>query len=447
MKRVKRWWPVLLVIILLLVGGCAAPGTPDGDVLHPDDDASPSDDDAPPPADTTPGGAVTPLVKPELAYLSGRDVWLLSPDGEQTRLTGWGDVEYFEWSPDGTRLACFRQAVAGMDSADLWVIHANGSGGFLLDSGVLYTNFAVTGAGFWHPNSRSLAYGLADQSTMRLKTLTGVVHDLAVSGHLSGGPWWHPGGEIIAYAVSGEPAQLVLRGRNDDFSRSLPFVANQRWFADGSGMVMAMYQVEEISGYPFFSELAVVNKKGEDYRVLYPAPAGGWAPLLKVSPVSRSVALGDYTTLHLVDGRTGVTSVLTGQDVMITYSEFSYPVRFAWSPGGDSLAALLYTQVAELGDGFIEGFWNLAVIDIPSGSMRTVWERAYEIGAGDFVQDVLPMNGWMELLTWSPDGKEILVLQSRAEGGFAIGRVGLDPPGAPGLYLENASYPSYRPKR
>jgi Tol biopolymer transport system component len=383
----------------------------------------------------------------ELAFLSARDLWLASPERERTRLTAWGDVEYFEWSPDGHKLACFRQPVAGMDTADLWVISADGSGAVLIESGIYFSNFAVTGASLWHPNSSELAYGLGDGRTLRLKSLAGAVRDLAAGGYISGGPWWHPGGKTIAYTALEETAQLVLRGRNDEFIVNLPFIAGQGWFPDGSGMVVARCQIEELSGYLFFKELAAVNEKGEDYRVLYTGPAGGSAPLLGVSPAGKAVALGSYDSLRLVDGLTGAVSVLAGQDVMITYSEFSYPVRFAWSPGGDRLAALLYTQGLELGDGYIEGFWDLAVINISSGGTRTAWEKVYRIGAGQSVFEVLPMDGWMEPLTWSPDGREILVLQPGAGGGFDLWRVDAVHGGAPELYLENARHPAYRPGR
>lgn len=395
---------------------------------------------------TPPAGDEESVTEPDgpagvsLAYLSGGDIWLLTPAEEQVKLTDYGDVEYFEWSPDGERIAYYR-------SGELRVINADGSGEMLVDSAVLLFNFPVVGGGYWHPGSSELAYGLQDSPVIRIKSLTGVTEDHPLSGgSLANGIWWHPHKEIMAYVTLQyigmyNENQVTLQSRSGGSTWSMPYSLNPRWWLDGARLALVQYNIDDESGYYFCEALAYVNELGEDYTAVLSAAANDRFPLIGISASGSCLALADIDELLLFNPA-GDASVLFEQDVMTTYSEFSYPIRFAWPGACERIAALLYTQTAEVPGG-VKGYWDLVFTDLKTGESGTLWEKVYFIDPAS-ADGAIPMRG-VQPLFWSPDGTQLLVLQDRAGGGYDIWRVDPESGEPPYLYLKNTVHAAYQP--
>ncbi|MEW5784682.1 MAG: hypothetical protein AB1767_06360 [Bacillota bacterium] len=422
---------LLLIFVLILVTGCAEP------VAHEDVDR---------PDDHAPDGTGSPdLAVGELAYLSEGDLWLLSGE-DRNRLTDSGDVCFFQWSPDGSKLAYIRAAESWPETGSIWLMDADGSAVLLVEETVPLLDYLAGSAGLWLPNSNELAYAQREPDRLRIvNALTGDRRDLDLNGELVRAPRWHPDGELTA-AVTAEQVygstfyHVTILDRTGTFRRMLTENNAACWWRGGENLVLAGYGIWEISGFYYFTELAEVDARGERYRVLYDGELWNLYPFMEASPSGDYLAVSAYNALILVQPHEAA-ALLLEQDVMTTYSEFSYPLLFTWARTGNRIAALVYTETGELSGGRVEGYWDLVLVDAATGDTVVLWERIYSVGE---TEDAVPMRVFRPI-TWSPGDESLLLQVDRAGGGYDILLLDLESPETPRLLVENACQPVFRP--
>jgi Tol biopolymer transport system component len=170
-----------------------------------------------------------------IAFLNGDDIYLVNPDGtNRRRVTSkmWDRLLQIQWSPDGSRIA-FQTSSSTGESADIWVVGADGSGQTHLLSHA--TNPV------WSPDGHQIAF-----NSYRDPGRSGInILDLAGGGltlfaaDATGTPAWSPDGGRIAFSSGTETtSQIEIMNRDGTGRATLmsgtggisPYVA---WSPDG----------------------------------------------------------------------------------------------------------------------------------------------------------------------------------------------------------------------
>jgi Tol biopolymer transport system component len=238
-----------------------------------------------------------------------------------------------QWSPDGKRIA-FTRHEAG--SGRIYVMAANGNGQRRIASGH---------SPRWSPDGQRLVFmgfiGFSGPPSMQAgRIMTAEVNGSGKRAIARGNhPTWAPDGERIAFVRS----SFIPAGRDWEVRESLLFTAR----ADGSDVREVLRASEAIWEGEIGSEL--------------------WEP--RWSPDGRTIAVGGYFGLRLVDVSTGtVGGRLIPGDVS----------TFEWSPRGNRIA---YAEDGAVG-----------VVDVRTGTNRTLAR----------------FRGWHNSsVSWSPDGRQI----------------------------------------
>lgn len=428
-------WVVLAVALLVfcLPAGCGSRES--GESSPGEISPSPSPHETPePPAEPSP--SPDPLPAGCLAFLRRGDLWALTPGGEEIRLTAHGLIHRFLWSPRGDRIACF--AEGPQHSGQL----------LLVDPGAPGAEPAVFDTGWilfeWSPDGSRLACGLSAEPLIRIYPVDGGAPlELRTPGAVGDAPQWHPGADLLAYTVTfpGGKPEVILQEAGGAVRARIPGAMAPCWYDGGRRLAVIRVEVSAISDYWFYVETGSVDDRGGDYRVLSNRPVRG-IPLRKLSPDGRTLVLADYTSLFARDLHGEREALLLEQDLFMTFSEFSYPVYCAWNPDSRRLVALRYTHTAEIewtGTVGVEGYWDLVTVDWDNGEVALLWPEVYHVGAGD----APPLHIWDPLL-WAPQPWEVLLPVLRPEGGYDLWSVPAGG-GPPRLLLEDAAYPALRP--
>jgi Tol biopolymer transport system component len=139
---------------------------------------------------------------------------LIPADGSRPRRLGQGSPFYFDWSPDGARMAWHR------DNASVEL--ANPATGRVSET--VAARSGALGAPAWSPDGTALAYGVPEDSgdSTALVVQTGDAERVLVSG-LEGAInfAWAPDGEALAYTEEDGPLVIIDAMSGEEESRTM----------------------------------------------------------------------------------------------------------------------------------------------------------------------------------------------------------------------------------
>jgi TolB protein len=271
-----------------------------------------------------------------IAFQRDSDVWIVSPDGSETRLVARG-ASGAVWSPDGRRIAFARRDGS---EAGIYVINVDGRGERRLTRERSGTTVGVTS---WSPNGRMIAFYRqysrpgscgkagdfyvmnANGSNVRRLTRHG-------RAHYWGAPW-SPNSRRIAIvschqSPRGDPEIYILDvdGSGERrLTRRPGWDVPQGWSHDGRNLLVSGQR-----GGP--SDLYLISTDGRRRRNLTRSPddeVGGAA----WSPDERRIAfvrVGGHGTIHVMN-----TDGSRQRDLKVLTVPDTAP---AWSPDGRQLA-------------------------------------------------------------------------------------------------------------
>lgn len=183
----------------------------------------------------------------KIVFVRDGNIFTINTDGSSRKqLTTDGRCSWPKWSPDGKKIS-FTRSSALMESPDLYVINANGSGEIKLAKGVVRTE--------WSPDGSKIAF---------------------VRGRSDGGNT----AKIYLISASGGDERMLPPGESGDAN-------GPAWSLDGKSIVFSSFD-----GYKK-GEIYVVSSDGTGLRKLTTekgAQIGKWQYLPKWSPDGKKIA-------------------------------------------------------------------------------------------------------------------------------------------------------------
>ena len=318
----------------------------------------------------------------EIVYGSAGDLYVGDPVTGASRLLIDGPEADSapSWSPDGTRVAFFRNAGCCPRTVDIFVVNADGSG---LDKVTTEPISFDAPYANWAPDSRHLAVVSGAEGAGGLELLDVEGREaplrLAPDMEMDRVAFRPPNGQEIAFRaiVNGKYGVYVMNADGTDVRTLLKpnvslemgnHAANMVYSADGERLFYQSYTPADDGRTEGCCQLWVVNADGSDARPFETVDPAAWSGVPAVSPDGRWVSYwavgGDLSTQQVrlapSDGRGSV--VATGPEM----TDF-YP--WLWAP--DSSKILMKPE-----DGSTTAAY---LIDPAGGSWSTV---PFESGSG-----------------------------------------------------------------
>lgn len=286
----------------------------------------------------------------------GDDLALMNPDGTGKRIISNPNdaVADYVWSPDGSRLLVWYNAINNVGRGGWFVINADGTGEVSLGIDMYAADWSPDGTRVAFRNR--IAFGESDIYTIKADGTDQRRLSSAAGDDLN--PHWSPDGRQLLYyhpVASGANELWVVAADSSDrrkISVPLQIMQNPRWTADGKGIVMD-------NGTGVF----LVSADGKNFRSLTSncTAAGTCTGIFShvgvtVDPTGARVAfnsVGRGVGYALVNGG--------GSDVFTIGSGPSGGISSLanWSP--DGLSTIFYTH-----DGMFGGTYGLAILG-PTG--------------------------------------------------------------------------------
>lgn len=341
----------------------------------------------------------------------GGDIWLVDEQGAQVRLTSYGDVSDFTWSPDGQHILFTRY-----NNSNLWLVE--------LSTKTIQSFSAYHSPGHWHPGGDKIAY-VSEPGVITIIGLDGTEHQIELDHALE--PKWHPGGELLAVRLT-DQGYVFLNAEGQEVFR-LADAMSIYWLEDGLVYLRFSLEAPPYSQpddpyyYQQSTNLVHVDMEGNIIKEIPYRQEN-----VTASPSARHITFTDEKTLSLWDLETGRVSILLEQDVVDTGSDYWETIPLLWSPAEDVLACFRYTAYGDDRDGYLD----LVLIDVVSGEPSVLWPEIYL-----FNWDEHPPYYSRRLpALWSPDGKHLIVAHNYnySEGVYDLYRVDVET-GARELWL------------
>ena len=387
---IKRYLPLLAILTSLLLvvtmAGCRrdnVPLDPDPPPVtdptpplpsEPDDDNGDTIDEAP----TLIADRDWAFIRPQNMFMG--DIWFRDVQGAVSRLTSFGDIIDFFWSPDGSQIAFLRTYDWQKQSVSIWIMDADGSDARAIDdlAHVKMRNTNLDGY-LWSPEGSKIAY-FRDEHLLIHDVSTGNSKAIYIEGGYANGPWWHPDGRYLAltgdmsqpgiYVVDIESGEIVL----------LPNTASPLWREDS--LVAATYRLgtiiwddeESKTYYRNYDGIAVYSMDdfSNSLSIALPTEIIEIAPVkFQLSPSKRYVATGDYLNLWLADLEDGSVAEIGAQDMIDTGSDYWIQFYAQWAPGEDKLLTMPYTETSEE-EYESYGILELILMDMASGETQVL---------------------------------------------------------------------------
>ena len=256
------------------------------------------------------------------------------------------------WSPDGARVAFYRQT--GVLTADVFVANADGSHLLNLTKGSAQFSWAPD----WSPDGSLIVYVASDPDVDRLVTvrpdgsgrepIPGTAVDAT---ELLGGPQWYPDGSLIGYALTN--GIHVIRPDGADGRLLLGDAYGFDWSPDGRRIAFTRA-----------GDLALANSDGSDVSFVTRTPnlsegAAEWSPdgsrmvYVSIDETDPKVGNGPGDHLYIADGNGRNRRVLQGPKAVPIWSAAWRPA--APKPRGTRPCVLLGTRHADVLVGTAKG--------------------------------------------------------------------------------------------
>jgi len=462
MRKCLLIW-VLVLSLTVAVLGCQSPtadgepdpvasnepGTPDTetDPPAPDGEPDPVDPNEPgtPDTETDPLTAVPQEFAEQnlMAVIRQGDLWLMTEGGQGWRQTDSGNVADIIWRPDGH---CLAYTVQDGKATDLYCL-VPGLSPVPVDQDIqLIAEWPNTPGMLWSPESTQLAYSAEGGNKLCvIDQIADVRHSYTLDNPIRQGPFWLTE-DVLIYTTrqnNNIPATVLIEAEGKEITvwdhTTAPFPR------PGKALVATgPFNLEGpiASGW---SGLALISVEKESKTPIYDQPVR-FNYLEFADNAGNTFALANWKELLLLEETAGnfTATQLLSQDMLVTYSEFAYPLWFAWAPDGQSLAALEFieTKAEDSPDGQ-EGYWDMVIVD-RAGNSTTLLNKIYTFSDGfSYGETENPLN-FTAPMNWSPSGKYLYYI-SGSRDATDLWRVSAGG-GKAELFLENSSLPLFRPQ-
>lgn len=420
----KRWRVVcsfLLILVLIAAPlGCRKnqdPGTdPNDDPNNPND---PGDDDS-----EAFGGAA-------LAFIRNGDVYLWTGQNQEQRLTTSGNVQFIQWSSDGTMLLILRaeghlSLVKGLETQEILLSTA---------AHFVYPNPSQSGY-LWQPAGSIIAFIENNDTLVLYDTLDSSRQEINLDCTVVSGPWWSVQGNYLSFTGSENESNSIYTF--DSQGNSLGSISNaqfQGW--SGNSLLLSAEIYEDIMGQYFYNNIEISRPDGTQRQIIQ---NDVWSPSAKATSFFLAIGLNQKLMFYQLPGFAKLSEI--DFDTPHTFSEYAHPPIYGWNHQGSKLAYYHYSRTDEMDEGEI-GTWDLRIYDPAARHHTVLWSEIYELnGAGYIFEDLPIIYRTAGNMVWELNDQALYVLQETSTGQTDVYKVNMD--GTKQLFISNASLPALR---